>query len=56
MGSESSGPPGFGCWWDPWLGYICTPCQSTRTSNEFSYQAGVGLRWDVSTAMSLRLA
>jgi opacity protein-like surface antigen len=48
------GPPGVGCWWDPWWGYICTPYQSTRSADEFAYQVGLGIRWDVSTAFTIR--
>jgi len=49
------GPPQTGCWWDPWWGYICTTYQNTRTTDEFAYQAGVGVRWDINRGMSLRL-
>jgi opacity protein-like surface antigen len=45
-----------GCWWDPWWGYICTPYQSTKSIDDFVYQAGVGARWDIATGFSLRLA
>jgi len=44
----------IGCWWDPWYGQICTPYQSTKTIDEFAYQAGIGVRWDYSRAVSLR--
>jgi opacity protein-like surface antigen len=44
-----------GCWWDPWYGQICAPYQSTQTSDEFTYQAGVGVRWDFSRGFSMRL-
>lgn len=44
------------CWWDPWWGYICGTVQDTRTIDEFEYELGVGLRWDVGTGISLRLA
>ena len=43
-------PPQTGCWWDPWWGYICTTYQNTRDTDEFAYQAGVGVRWDVTAA------
>jgi len=48
-------PPQVGCWWDPWYGEICTTYQSTKTTEAFTYNAGVGVRWDVSTGYSLRL-
>jgi opacity protein-like surface antigen len=43
-----------GCWWDPWYGQICTPYQSTKDVDEFAYQAGVGVRWDISRYYSMR--
>ena len=49
------GPPQTGCWWDPWWGYICTTYQNTRDMDEFAYQAGVGVRWDVTSGLTLRL-
>jgi opacity protein-like surface antigen len=48
-------PPQTGCWWDPWWGYICTTYQNTRDTDEFAYQAGAGVRWDVSDTFSLHL-
>lgn len=45
-----------GCWWDPWWGYICTPYQSTKSIDEFTYQLGAGARWDLDNGFSLRLA
>jgi opacity protein-like surface antigen len=50
------GRPQTGCWWDPWYGYICTTVQDTRTTDSFVYNAGLGVRWDLSTGYSLRLA
>jgi opacity protein-like surface antigen len=44
-----------GCWWDPWFGQICTPYQSTKTLDDFVYQLGAGVRWDVSPGYTLRL-
>ena len=49
------GPPQTGCWWDPWWGYICTTYQNTRDTDEFAYQAGVGVRWDVSSGLTLKV-
>jgi opacity protein-like surface antigen len=45
-----------GCWWDPWWGYICTPYQSTKGIDEFTYQLGAGVRWDVSPGYTMRFA
>jgi opacity protein-like surface antigen len=51
-----NGRPQTGCWWDPWYGYICTTVQDTRTTDSFVYNAGLGVRWDLSTGYTLRLA
>jgi opacity protein-like surface antigen len=48
-------PPYTACWWDPWWGYYCGTFQSTRSVDDFLYQAGLGLRWDFSPGMSVRL-
>jgi len=45
-----------GCWWDPWWGFICTPYQSTKSIDDLVYHAGAGLRWDIATGFSMRLA
>lgn len=42
----SDGAPIVGCWWDPWWGYICSDFYSTYSATNFSYGAGVGLRWN----------
>jgi opacity protein-like surface antigen len=40
------------CWVDPWYGTYCgTP---TKSNTYFSYNAGVGLRWDVNREFFLR--
>jgi opacity protein-like surface antigen len=49
-------PPQTACWWDPWWGHVCNTFQSTRSVEEFTYQAGVGLRWDFSSGYTARLA
>jgi opacity protein-like surface antigen len=50
----ASGPPATGCWYDPWWGYVCYPYQPTHTATEFSYNAALGVRWDVRDAFFLR--
>jgi opacity protein-like surface antigen len=45
-----------GCWWDPWWGQICTPYQSTKSIDDFAYDLGVGLRWDLNGGFTLRAA
>jgi outer membrane assembly lipoprotein YfiO len=49
-----SGPPEGVCWWDPWYGYVCTFYQNTYTENYFSYNLGLGGRWDVTPGFFLR--
>jgi len=48
------GPPATGCWWDPWWGYICYTEYSTYSTSGFSYNLGLGLRWDINGAFWLR--
>lgn len=47
----SDGPPRTGCWWDPWWGYICYTDWKTFNTTEFTYNLGVGVRWDVNDAI-----
>jgi hypothetical protein len=42
------------CWYDPWWGYVCNSYAPTKTENDFSYNAGVGLRFDVNRQFSLQ--
>lgn len=48
------GPPQTGCWWDPWYGQICGTWQDTRSLEEFVYGAGLGVRYDVNDAWSVK--
>lgn len=45
-----------GCWWDPWWGYVCTPYQSTKAIDAPAYDAGIGVRWDISPGYTFRLS
>jgi len=47
-------PPMTGCWWDPWWGYVCSSWWSTYSSSNFSYGAGLGLRWNISFDISMK--
>jgi opacity protein-like surface antigen len=49
-----AGPPGVGCWWDPWWGYICVSSWETYTTSEFTYNLGIGVRWDINNAVFTR--
>jgi opacity protein-like surface antigen len=42
------------CWYDPWWGYVCSSYQPTKTENDISYNAGVGVRYDVNRQFSLQ--
>ena len=48
------GLPQTGCWWDPWWGQVCSTFQSTHSTDAFTYDVGVGLRWDLSNGYSMR--
>jgi len=48
------GPADTGCWWDPWWGYVCTSFQDTKTIDGFSYQVGVGARYDFSDMLAVK--
>jgi opacity protein-like surface antigen len=45
-------PPQTGCWWHPWWGYICTSWQDTRTIDGLAYEAGIGLRYDLTDKLA----
>jgi len=48
------GPPVTGCWWDPWYGQLCGPYQPTYANSEFTYGAGLGLRYDARNNVFVR--
>jgi opacity protein-like surface antigen len=43
-----------GCWYDPWWGYTCSTYQPSYSTTLFSYNASVGVRWDISRDVFLR--
>jgi opacity protein-like surface antigen len=49
-----NGKPSTGCWYDPWLGYICSTYAPTKTGTAVSYNAGLGLRWELSRGIALQ--
>jgi opacity protein-like surface antigen len=51
-----AGPAGTSCYWDPWYGYICYGYQPTYGDSRFSYNALVGVRWDINRDVFLRAA
>lgn len=50
----SDGPPETGCWWDPWWGYVCANFYDTYDDNRFSWNGGVGLRYEFENRMYLK--
>jgi opacity protein-like surface antigen len=46
-----SAPPGVGCWWDPWWGYICVADWKTYDTSQFTYNLGAGMRWDINNML-----
>jgi opacity protein-like surface antigen len=40
-------PPVNFCWWDPWWGYICETSQPFASRTDFTWNAGAGLRWNI---------
>jgi len=53
--SIPSGPSsGGGCWWDPWYGYVCNNYYPTKTQSDWSYSAGVGVRFDIARQFALQ--
>jgi opacity protein-like surface antigen len=41
-----TGPTTPVCWWYPYWGYVCGGSTPTKSATEFTYNAGVGIRWD----------
>ena len=48
------GPSSGSCWYDPWWGYVCSSYVPTKTENDVSYNAGIGVRFDVSRTFGLQ--
>jgi opacity protein-like surface antigen len=49
-----NGPATGSCWFDPWYGYICSSYVPTKTESDFSYNAGLGIRYDVNRQFGLQ--
>jgi opacity protein-like surface antigen len=49
-----NGPASSACWYDPWWGYVCNSYVPTKTENDISYSAGVGVRFDLNRQFSLQ--
>lgn len=46
--------PGFTTCWYTWYGLVCNSGYDTYDDTSFSYQAAVGLRWDINGAFFVR--
>jgi len=49
-----NGPPSNVCWWDPWWGYYCGSYLPTKTAYYVSYNAQLGVRFEVDRNIFLR--
>lgn len=45
---------GYECWYRPWYGYVCGDTYNTYDDTVFSYNAAIGLRWDIDEQFFLR--
>jgi opacity protein-like surface antigen len=48
-------PPIEVCWWDPWWGWVCGYAQPYASQTDFTWNAGAGVRWDVTDSFFLKL-
>jgi len=51
--SIPTGPSSGSCWWDPWYGYVCSSYYPTKTQSDWSYNFGIGVRFDLNRQFSL---
>jgi hypothetical protein len=42
------------CWYDPWWGYVCSSYVPTKTENDLSYNAGIGVRFDINRQFGMQ--
>lgn len=52
----ADGPPSTGCYWHPWLGYVCNNYYSTFSTTETSWGGAVGLRYELRNSSYLKLS
>jgi opacity protein-like surface antigen len=50
-----NGPATGSCWYDPWWGYVCSSYVPTKTENDISYNAGIGVRFDANRQFGLQV-
>ncbi len=44
----------YGCYWDPWWGYVCGDYATTYGDDTASFALGAGVSWQLSTAFYIR--
>ena len=49
-----TGNVGTGCWYYPYVGYVCGPVAQTYTSTELNYGAALGLRYDFNRKLYMK--
>jgi opacity protein-like surface antigen len=49
-----NGPSSGTCWYDPWWGYVCSSYVPTKTENDITYNAGIGVRFDMSRGFGMQ--
>ncbi|WP_419656142.1 hypothetical protein Dvar_52420 [Desulfosarcina variabilis str. Montpellier] len=42
------------CWYDPWWGYVCNDYVPTKTQDDWTYGAGIGIRYDFNKSFSMQ--
>ncbi len=52
----ADGPAQGVCWWDPWWGYVCEGYQPTYHESNFTYNVGVGLRYELDNEMIFKVS
>lgn len=50
----ADGPPNAYCWWTWWGQYVCDGYQPTYNDTSFSYNAAVGVRYELPNSMFFR--
>ena len=45
---------GSTCWWDPWWGYVCNSYTPTYSESDWTYNAGLGVRFDMNRQFALQ--
>lgn len=48
-------PPAEVCWWDPWWGWVCSDAQPIASDFQFTWNAGVGVRWDINDHLFVKV-